>query len=296
MPKNQANTLLPPIELECSIRARPTHVFRALTSQNELRKWCAPHVTMSRNKISQKKGQDVYIKLISSKEESFVRYLWRPEHWPAHVQASTITVTINDLGVSRQDTGEGLFIELVHEGWIDEQERSEQEHIWGLALESLQSLLESKKTLAWWKEQNESPLWRRIKLQELKQTLDQFKKNPDGTGKNQNFQKLWQICNTLDKYGTWYWNEEERSFSFKCHYQQLLKLSAEEMILFWKNMQTLSPFYLRDLKERLSVEQDFIFPLEEEETALALRSLQTELWLAWCLDMLQKIEQDMKNT
>ena len=298
MLKNQVQQLLPPIELERSVKTRPAQVFRALTSQNELRKWWAPRVAMSRNRVSQKKGQDVYMKLVSSKEKegAFVRYLWRPEHWPSHAPNTTITITINDLGASRQDTGEGLLIELIHEGWIDEQERSEQEHIWGLALESLQSLLENKKALAWWKEQNENPAWLRIKLQELKQILDRFKKKKDKAGKSHIFQKLWQICNTLGPHGTWYWNEEEQSFSFKCQNQQLLRLSEEKIILFWGKMKVLSPFDLKDLKERLSVEQDFIFSLDEEETALDLISLQIELWLAWCLDLLEKIKQTIKNT
>lgn len=289
--------LLPPIELERSIQARPSQVFRALTSQNELRKWWAPHVAMSRNKVSQKKDQYAYMKLISSKEKekSLVRYIWRPEHWPVHAPTSTITLSISDMGTSRQSGGDGLLLELSHEGWPNEEERNEQEQIWGLALESLQSLLENKKPLAWWKGRDEIPSWQQVKLQELKQILDSLKKKKDRNRKNKNFHKLWQICTALDEHGKWYWNEEEQSFQFKCQNQKILNVNGEKIFLFWKQVDFLSPFYLKDVKERLSVEQDFIFSPEEEETNISIDSLQTELWLAWCLDLLREIKRKAKK-
>ena len=297
MPKKQTDDLLPPIELEYSINAMPAQLFRALTSQNELRKWWAPHVAMSRNKVAQKKGQNIYMKLVSSKEkeESLVRYLWRPNHWPAEAPATSITIRINNPGNSRQNTGEGVFMELIHEGWISEKERSEQERIWRLAIESLQSLLENKKALPWWEKEEEAPSWYQIKPQELKQMIDKLKKNDEKDGKNKAFQNLWQICNALNAEGLWYWSEEELSFNFKCQNQNILRINEEKITLFWRKMDFLPHSHLQSLKERLSVEQDFIFPLEEEETSLPLETLEGALCLSWCSDLFQSIKQEMKK-
>ena len=166
---SQDKKQLEPIEFSIALKAMPSRVFRALTSQNELRKWWAPRVVMARNIVSQRSSIDVQMKLVDSRKNHAVRYIWRPENWDVTYPQNTIAFTIHDLGISREDTGEGLHLEIVHDGWVVVDERQQQEKIWQQALKSLKSLIEKKKVSPWWLKQNNQSSLRQVSLQGVKE-------------------------------------------------------------------------------------------------------------------------------
>ena len=282
-------SLLVPIEISIRLKAMPSRVFRALVSQNELRKWWASHVAMSRNKVAQKPGQHVFMQLLNSEEPSFVRYIWRPETWEKNHPESTITLTIHDLGSFRQDTGEGLLLEIIHDGWVNEKEKEEQEKIWNLALESLKSLVEHNKVFLWWEGCNLNTSRKQINLSSLKQIFDSYKKESYDKIRKRKNQNLWKLCCTLEE-GKWFLSEGEEKIIFQCENQDLLQITQNEIILLWDSLNKISYDTKESFVERLEVEQDIAIQATDENTTLDLDNLQFELWISWCKDLMEKIK------
>ena len=283
---------LPPIEFSFTTTAMSVQVFRAITSQNELRKWWAPRIAMSHNRVSQRENRDVFMKIIGLEESKYVRYAWRPEYWGPHIPQTTITITLSDIGVSRESTGDGLLLDISHDGWVEEKEKIEQEKIWELAVESLKHLLD-KNPRPWWKEQSSTPDWKQVKLQILKPLIETFKKKDKQRQKNkQIYQGLWSLCSSLNTYGKWYLNLQEESFYFSHHDEKIFQISPKDITLFWQGVKGITKPQLQDIKDRLSVEQDLDSGsgINEKETVLSLSSLRFELWISWCRDLLDVIE------
>ncbi len=289
---------LNPIEISCTFSAMSSQVFRALTSQNELRKWWAPRVVMSRNTISQVKGEDIHVELISSEKNCFVRYAWRPETWDLRLPQTTITYNISDLGALRQNTGDGLLLDVVHDGWLDQKTRDHQEQIWHLALESLKSLLEEKKISPWWKKHNNVSSLCQVNLQNLKLVLEKYKKSKDSSSEKRHkvYQNIWQICNTLDAYGKWYLCEEDESFIFQYENQKLFKVVGEQVTLDWQDLEQLLGLYIEGFKDRLFVEQDIDFESNQSQISFPVASFRVELWIAWCIDLIKQTAASQRFT
>ena len=283
MQVNQKN-IIPPIEMECVLLSTPFKVFRSFTSQNGLRKWWAPHVSMSRNRISQEKDKNIKMELLSSKENHFAKYSWAPEHDSDNIASGSIIFTISNLGASRQNTGDGLLLEIIHDGWTNEQKRMKQENIWKLALKSLKSFLEDGTVLPWWEKHGDDSAQRQIKIQELKQIIDGFKKHKKT--KKIIWQKIWKLCSALYNQGKWFWDEGGESFNFQCNNKNIMKVTENKIHLFWKNVVGPSVFYIRNIKERFSVEQDIEFPVTEEETIIDIAHLQVELFISLLEDLM----------
>ena len=144
---------LAPIEASLKLTATPAQVYRALTSQNELRKWWAPRVIMSRNLVSQEQDRVSEMRLMQAEKYQLVRYSWREQDWDPATETTTITFRIRDLGASRSRTGEGLMLEMSHDGWEDEAARERQARIWKKALAVLDKILAGKTAKAWWENQ-----------------------------------------------------------------------------------------------------------------------------------------------
>lgn len=282
---------LEPIEYTCHWNAMPAQVYRALTSQNELRKWWARQVVISRNKVCQREGIEVEMKLIVRQRNRSVRYSWRPIDWKANTPETVITFSINDLGASRQKTGEGLKLNIVHDGWVDSIERESQEHIWKLALESLKILLETGKEMPWWEHTKKQEIHdtQKINLQELKQYLEKTYKRSE----TQNLQKwhhsIWKICSALSDYGSWYIKKEQDIITLHIQNEKFFTIHKGTLCLHWKELTGLAETYKHDFKSRLSVEQDINIDMEEEESNLNIDSLNSNIWIAWCIDLAKTI-------
>ena len=288
-----------PIEFTLKLKTRPSKIFKVLISQNDLRKWWAPHVAMSHSKISQEKNKFVKMQLTQNTTNQLLRYSWRPEAWEADQPNGSITFKITDLSLSREaNDDEGIILDIVHDGWQDEDEKNRQQQIWELALKSLRSLIEEDKVELWWNQNIQSENWDQVKIQVIKKFIDEGRKS------NQNYkaqvvkiiyQKLWKICNNLDQEGKWFINNEKSDIMFIYQNVKIFRANFEEIFLLWDEIKSSISNYLNNLKERLSVEQDININLIESETLLKIQNLQTELWLEWLTDLLNEISKFKKK-
>ncbi len=291
---NHRQEELPPIEFSFRTTAIRSKAFRAITSQNELRKWLAPRVAMSHKRISQKENVDIVMKVISMERDECVHYSWRSEDWEPSIPSTILMVTISDMFEVRRQARddrygkdeEGLVVELIHHGWFDAKEREEQEEIWRLAVKSLEHLLGKKSPMLWWEKHKSTTAWHQVKLQALKPFLEIFKKQK----KKHIFQGLWALCSSLDEYGKWRLNTEKSSFIFSHKDKRLFQVFEREITFFWMEIGGPSDFYLQDMKDRLAVEQDLVIDIDQAETSISLEVLQPELWAAWCVDLIKEIE------
>ncbi len=294
-PKIKTKKEITAIEYTIELKTIPKKLYKILHSQNDLRKWWAPHVAMSHSKISQEKNKYVKMKLIQNEKDRLLRYSWRPENWEINQPNGSITFQITDLSIARDAPAneERLILDIVHDGWLDENERTRQVEIWDFAIKSLKSLVEEGKINPWWKENLESENWDQVKIQVVKKFIDDSKKTNEKY-KAQIlkilYQKLWMICNRLDEKGKWYIDNKNHSFMFMYQNVKIFSSNFEELTILWGEILPYSSNFLNNLKERLSVEQDLNFDFNELETPLKIYSLQTELWLAWITDLLYEIQ------
>ena len=269
----------------------PSKIYKALTSQNELRKWWAPKVVMSRSSVSQEPGQNVRMKLIHSDKNHLVRYTWRPEDWDKSIPDTIITFTIQDLGASREDTGEGLLVDIVHDGWLDASELEKQKKIWILALRNLKALLRESPHTPWWEKKNYKTSLQQIRLTSLKQLLDVYQKNASSTVAKKIHQASWRICTALDKYGKWYLREGEHKFEFHHENKRLFELSQVSLILFWKHLkEKLGICVTEEFARRLNAEQDIEASSQNSRTSFSLVKLSADIWITWAEDLIEEIE------
>ncbi len=298
----QKHTSLAPLEFSCKLNAKPAQIFRALTSQNELRKWWAPCVVISRNKVSQQAKRDVEMKRLASKSNEFVRYSWRPMDWNTKRPSSIIHLNISDLGLARQSKTEGFVLEVIHDGWVCPEEKKEQDQIWTAALKSLKHLLEKKKAKPWWLGKDAFHTLEMVDLLYLKNLFEEKRKKEKRKHKALEYQNLWRLCNSIEALtGTahfslckWSWDSQEGRCDFYFQNKKLISLSLNyaNLSLFWQEWESIAKFpgyYLQSFKDRLSVEQDIDLDAENQRsTSLPLSKLQTDLWLAWYEDFIRE--------
>ncbi len=288
--KKSPNDAPRPIEASLKLSATPAQVFRALTSQNELRKWWAPRVIMSRNLVSQEQDRVSEMRLMQTEKYQLVRYSWREQDWDSSVDSTTITYRIVDLGASRSRTGEGLLLEVSHDGWRDQAARDRQAAIWKKALGVLDKLLAGKKAKAWWENQNAKASYQQVRLAALKPLVEQIGPEKKG-GRKTTARALWKICTTVDSAGNWYLKDDEREFEFRVQAVRVLGLDLNGKItIFWREMsKTLGP-HLEDFGHRLAVEQDMDVQINKEREEIMVKDISVELFMRWCQDILQPLQ------
>lgn len=175
MPKTRHNII--PISLAVKIDSTPALVFRALTSQTELRKWLAPRVITAKNLISFEEEKNIDLRPVQLDKNLMVRYSWRPQDWESQIRETVLTFEIEDLGVSRSKTGEGISLMVTHDGWSDRIERDRQEKLLQSAIACLKGLLEGKRIKPWWDVRKASTGYQQIKLPGLKQFAEKDRKS-----------------------------------------------------------------------------------------------------------------------
>ncbi|MCR9140808.1 MAG: SRPBCC domain-containing protein [bacterium] len=270
--------------------ATPAQVFRALTSQNELRKWFAPRVIMSRNLVSQEQDRSSEMRLMQSDKYSLVRYSWREQDWDPEIETTTITYRIRDLGASRSRTGEGLLLEVSHDGWTDSVARDRQAAIWKKALNVLDKLLAGKPAKAWWENQGARGSFQQVRLAALKPLVEQIGPEKKG-GRKTTARALWKICSSVDADGNWYLKDDEQEFEFRCQAVRVFGLDLSGKItIYWSEMSKALGPNLEDFAHRLAVEQDMDVEVKKARETIMVQSISVELFIRWCQDILQPLQ------
>lgn len=288
--KKSTNDAPRPIEASLKLTATPAQVFRALTSQNELRKWWAPRVIMSRNLVSQEQDRVSEMRLMQTEKYQLVRYSWREQDWDSSVDSTTITYRIVDLGASRSRTGEGLLLEVSHDGWSDQAARDRQAAIWKKALGVLDKLLAGKPAKAWWENQNAKASYQQVRLAALKPLVEQIGPEKKG-GRKTTARALWKICTTVDSTGNWYLKDDEREFEFRVQAVRVFGLDLNGKItIFWSEMSKALGPHLEDFGHRLAVEQDMDVQINKDREEIMVQDISVELFMRWCQDILQPLQ------
>lgn len=278
-----------PIELEFQVMNTPNVAFRAITSQTELRKWWAPRVIMSRNIVSQEEGRDMDMKLLTAEENRLVRYSWRGRDWSEDIPNTIITFEISDLGVSRDSTGEGISISILHDNWVDESERESQKRIWEQAVICLKDHLSGNDVKLWWNIEKSKDGYRPVNLGAIKQFLERLEKDSRGKSeKKQAAQNLLHICKEMDGQGSWYMKENGNEFELRFKDRKLFGVVKNgNLIIGWRDLEKILGDRLQDYANRLTVEQDVDLHIGKSQDKLPAYQLNPQFWVQWCLDIVQ---------
>ncbi len=277
-----------PIEFKLEMMVTPLVVFRAFTSQTELRKWWAPRVIMARNIVSQEEGRDMEMKALVLEEPSLARYSWRALDWGKNVPSTVINIEIHDKGVSRGKTGEGIVIEIIHDGWVSQEERDKQQRIWELSLEGLQAHLTGKPFKPWWESETPSDGYRQISLPIIKQFTDKMEKDVRSRAeKKQASGVIWSICEFLDGQGKWYMKENGNEFELRLGSYRLFSVMKNgNLVMAWRDLEKILGDKLQDFANRMAAEQDLDLHIGKSQDRLPAASINPGLWGKWCLDII----------
>ncbi len=277
------------IEAELTVTATPAQVFRMLTSQNELRRWWAPRVIMSRSAICQEDDRMVEMKLMQADKNRLVRYSWRGLDWDPSAPATTITFQIEDLGASRNRTGEGLKLEMSHDGWSDPLERERQDRIWKSALPVLEALLNGKDVRPWWESENSRGSFRLVRLAALKSFVEKIEPdNRDRADRRILSQSLWKICIGLDGQGSWYLKDNEKEFELRYANRKIFGVSMTGAVtLHWRELEKILGANLDEYSRRLAAEQDVDVRADKGVEKIEGSHVKPELWIQWCEDVIR---------
>ncbi|MBX7059097.1 MAG: SRPBCC domain-containing protein [Leptospirales bacterium] len=284
-PKNPTG----PIDAALRVTSTPQQVFRMLTSQNELRRWWAPRVIMSRNQVCQEDDRLVEMKLMQADKNRLVRYSWRGVDWPPEAPPTTITFQINDLGASRRQTGEGLMLEITHDGWSDAGERDRMERIWKNALPTLESLLQGKDVRPWWEADSARGSFKLVRLTSLKSFVEKIEPdNRDRMDRRTISNMIWKVCIGLDGLGSWYLKDNEKEFELRYAGRKVFGVSMfGALTLHWKELEKLVTVELPDFAQRLAAEQDIDVHPEKSADKVPASALKPELWIHWVQDLVR---------
>ncbi len=286
---NRETDILEPITFRINLVSTPASVFRAVTSQTELRKWWAPRVIMSRNTVSQEEGVDMEMRLVTEEKYQLVRYSWRGEVWPQETPATIITFEIHDLGVFRGQTGEGIRLEIIHDGWTDQEARDRQESIWKLAIPGLKALLEGRTVKPWWDGVKSADGYRNTDLTEIRLFLEKMEQESRGRlEKKQAAGVIREICKKLDGQGEWYMKENRSEFELRFNKVRLFSVMKNgTLVLSWRELERILGERLQDYASRLSVEQDLDLRIGKSQDRISAMHLNPGFWSQWCIDIIQ---------
>lgn len=276
--------------LEFSVRAvtTPARAFRALTSQTELRRWWAPRVIMSRNTISHKPGDEVEMVLLTQDKNELIRYSLKGRSWPSSQGETVITFEIEDRGVRRGSAGEGIHVNIYHEGWTDEALRAEYEGIWTLAAPALEKLLRNEEPEPWWDNETWKGDYRPASLTDLKEFLRRMEEETRAKKEKQKASRLlWKIFQELDGKGEWYCKENLTEIEFVARGQRLFGAQkAGQLVMSWRELDPILGRNLQDYADRFSIEQDMDIRVGQNYDRMPASRLNADLFIRWCLDVI----------
>ncbi len=286
-----------PISHSTTVESTPAGAYRSITSQTELRKWWAPRVIMSRHIVSMEDGKDVEMRLLQSEKNLMVRYNWRPLDWDESVRETVITFEIEDLGVSRNHTGQGISILITHDGWSDNDQRNKQDKIWKEALACLKEMLEGREVKPWWETARARSGYRKIKLSVLKHFAERIDKEnrgkPEKKAASQNILKMSQ---TLDAQGDWYIKESGTEIELRFQGTKIIGfLKNGSVVLAWRELEKLLGKNLNEYADRLALELDMDMHVGKSQEKIPAQSLEPMLLTQWCIDIIQSAREAEQN-
>lgn len=279
-----------PVSLAVKIDSTPAQVFRALTSQTELRKWLAPRVITAKNLISYEEEKNIDLRPVQLDKNLMVRYSWRPQDWEHHVRETVLTFEIEDLGVSRSRTGEGISLMVTHDGWSDQSERDQQEKLLHSAIGCLKGLLEGKRIKPWWDVKKANTGYQQIKLPGLKQFAEKIEKENRGKpDKKLSAQNIVRICQNLDGQGSWYIKENETEFELRFRDFKIFGVLKNGCIsIAWRDLEKfLGKKSLKEMSNRMALEQDVDIHIGKSQEKISAHLLHVDLLTQWAIDVIQ---------
>ena len=285
------NKDITPIELSINMETTPANIFRSLTSQTELRKWWAPRVIMSKNTVSFEDGKDIEMQLLKQEKNHMLRYNWRPQDWNEDMPETTITYEIEDMGVSRDQTGEGITLTIIHDGWTDQKERNKQEKIWKMAISCLKDIQEGKKQITpWWENERHRAGYRKVKLSVLKSFIERI--NKENRGKQEKkiaSQQLMKLCQALDNQGAWYLKDNGNEVELRYGKTKIFGVLKNGSISIpWRDLESiLTARGLKKLANRVVIEQGIELHIGKSQEKLPAQNLNIELLTQWFIDIIQ---------
>jgi len=288
MRSNNVKPIIQSIRLDTT----PAHVYRSLTSQTELRKWLAPRVITAKNIVSFEEDKDIEMRMLQSEKNQMVRFNWRPMEWNDDVPETILTFEIQDRGVSRNQTGEGIVLTITHDGWSNEDERDKQKKILTPALAGLKGLLEGKKVKAWWEKEQGGAGLRKIKFSVLKQFAERIEsENWARHNKKLASQNILKLCQNLDGQGVWFIRENRNEIEMRFNEIKLFGIMKNgNILLIWRDLEeVLGKKSLKDFSNRLALEQGADLHLGKTQDKIPGHSIHADLFTQWILDVIQFI-------
>jgi len=281
---------LKPIHLEISAIASPAAVFKAITSQTELRKWWASRVILSKNIVAQEEGREMEMRLLQSEKNHLVRYSWKMIDDPNNALPTVITFEIEDRGVSRGNTGEGITLIINHDGWSNEEERAKQEKIWLLAIEGLKNLIENRAVKPWWEIEQTTGSFRPVKMQTIKQFLEKVER---ASPRAKNSRKsaatvIGRLCANLDGQGNWFQKQNGNEIELRFKSFRVFGALRNGYITFrWRELEKMAGSHFHDFVQRLQLEQELDLHIGKLQEKISAISLNPDLLSQWYIDVLQ---------
>ena len=282
------DTVIKPIIHQLNIDATPVNVYRSLTSQTELRGWWAPRVIMSKQIVSMEEGKDILMQLLQSEKNTMVRYGWRPFHWASKVPDTVITFEIEDLGVSRNKTGEGIILSVIHDGWIDKKERDKHEKIIKSALKCLKEHLEGRDANPWWESLRAKTGYRRIKLTVVKHFTERIDRDNRGKPDKKNAARnILKLSQALDSQGLWFIKDNGNEIDLRKSGVKIIGFMKNGNIFFsWRDLEKIIGNKLIDFVNRLSLEQNIELHIGKSRNKIPANLIYVDLLLQWCIDLI----------
>lgn len=277
------------IHLSITAISTPSAVFKALTSQTDLRKWWASRVILSRNIVSQEDGREMEMKLVQAEKNHLVRYSWRSVEEADDIVPTIITFEIEDCGVSRGNTGEGIRLHVIHDGWMDIEERNRQENVWKLALSGLKDLLEEKPIHPWWELEKNTGSFKAVKLQTIKLFIEKIDREcRSRADKKMAGSIIGRLCQNLDGQGIWYQKQNGNEIELRFRgYRVFSAMKNGNLAFSWREIEKMAGPRFQDFTQRLSLEQELDLHIGKGQEKISSSSLNPDLLSRWFIDILQ---------
>lgn len=244
----------------------------------------------ARGVISIEDGKDIEMRLLQQETNRLVRYSWRPHEWESDLPETVLTFEIDDLGVSRQETGEGITITITHDGWVEAEPRNRQERLLKAALQGLAELLEKKRAKPWWKQPGAQTGYTKIQLITLKEFCEAIEKENRGKSeKKLGAQNMWKLCQQMDSSGDWAADGEE-GYLLMQNERRLFGVQRKSTVtLYWPELEQLvGKRKLKELANRLALEQDVDVGPSRKQDVIPGSRVHVDLLVRWFADLIEE--------
>lgn len=244
---------------------------------------------MSRGIVSQEEGEDYRMELLFHEKSRLVRYSWRGVEWSSEMRSTVINFEIVDLGVSRGNTGEGIVLNIIHDGWEDLNLREKQDRIWSVALRCLKDLLEERDYRVWWQEIRTPDGFRSADSSDVERFLRKIENESRGKQEKKAAALVMrEIMKWMEGQGSWFikGNESEVEFRFQKN-RIFTMLKSGNVMMSWRELEKILTDRLQDFATRLSVEQDLDIHIGKSQDRFSATGLNPEFFSRWCIDVIQ---------